>query len=60
MVNGKFAARIFQRIFCPETRFGEDGFPEYARPEDGRTYKNAKGHILDNCNVVPTIPFVCQ
>jgi len=33
MVNGNAAS--FSKDFCPETRFGEDGFPEYARPEDG-------------------------
>jgi len=57
MVNGK-CNKNFPKDFCPETRFGEDGYPEYARPEGGRTYKNAKGHTFDNRNVVPYNPFL--
>ena len=32
---------------------GQDGYPEYARPENGRTYTNCKGHTFDNCSVIP-------
>ncbi len=57
MVNGK-CGKHFPKDFCPETRFGEDGYPEYARPEGGRTYTNAKGHTFDNRNVIPYNPFL--
>jgi hypothetical protein len=50
MVNGK-CSKHFSKAFCPETHFGEDGYPEYARPNNGRTYTNHKGR-----SVLPSRP----
>ena len=37
--------------------FGDDGYPEYARPDNGRTCKNARGHVFTNQDdVVPYNP----
>ena len=57
MVDGKCSKR-FPREFCSETHFGDDGYPKYARPNNGRTYKNSRGHIFDNRNVVPYNPYL--
>ena len=32
--------------------------PEYARPDNGRTYTNSKGQTFDNRSVVPYNPFL--
>ena len=34
----------------------EDGYPVYARPNNGRTYTNARGHTFTNRDVVPYNP----
>jgi hypothetical protein len=52
MVDGK-CSKHYPKDFCNETCFGEDGFPEYARPNNGRTYTNHKCRVFDNRNVVP-------
>jgi hypothetical protein len=57
MQDGK-CSRYFPKPFNPETRLGEDGYPEYARPNDGRTFSNSRGHIYDNRSVVPHHPYL--
>jgi len=57
MVDGK-CNKHFPKAFNPETHFGEDGYPEYARPDDGRTYTNPRGQTFDNHNVVPYSPYL--
>jgi hypothetical protein len=52
MVDGK-CSKCFPKQFCPETCFGEDGYPEYARSDNGRTYTNSRGQTFDNRHVVP-------
>ena len=52
MVEGK-CSKHYPKEFCPQTHFGQDGYPEYARHENGRTYTNHKGHTFDNHNVIP-------
>jgi hypothetical protein len=50
----------FPKDFCPQTRMKEDGYPEYARPDNGRTVqKGADPAALDvftNRHVVPYSP----
>jgi len=57
MVDGK-CSKHYPKVFCSETRYGDDGYPEYARPDNGRTYANPKGQTFDNRNVVPYNPFL--
>ena len=57
MVNGK-CSKHYPKDFCAKTHLGEDGYPEYARPDNGRTYTNPRGKIFDNCNVVPYDPYL--
>src|SRR5882762_6866879 len=57
MVNKKCSKR-FPKDFCPETWLGQDGYPEYARPDNGRTYTNSRGQTFDNHSVVPYNPFL--
>ena len=38
--------------------YGEDGYPVYAHPNNGRTFTNSRGHVFDNRNVVPHNPFL--
>src|SRR6202050_1087681 len=52
MVDGK-CSKHYPKPFCPETRMGEDGYPEYVRPDNGRTYTNSKGQTFDNHNIIP-------
>ena len=56
MVNGK-CSKHYPKDFCAETSLGEDGYSEYARPDNGRTYNNPCGKIFDNSNVVPYNPY---
>ena len=58
MVDGK-CSKHYPKEFCPETRYGDDGYPQYARRDNGRTYTNAKGHTFDNHNVIPYNPYLC-
>jgi hypothetical protein len=57
MVDG-VCSKHFPKEFCPETRFSEDGYPEYARPDNGRTYTNSRGQTFDNCHIIPYNPFL--
>ena len=47
MVKGK-CSKHYPKDFCAETCLGQDGYLEYARPNDGRTYTNSCGHTFDN------------
>ena len=57
IVNGK-CSKHYSKDFCAETHLGTDGYPKYARPDNGRTYTNPCGKIFDNCNVVPYNPYL--
>jgi hypothetical protein len=57
MVDGK-CSKHFPKSFCEESSFGDDGYPEYARPNNGRTYTNHRGYVLDNRHVVPHNPYL--
>jgi hypothetical protein len=54
MKDGK-CSKHFPKEFVEHTIYGENGYPQYARPNNGRTvHKN--GHDYDNRNVVPYHP----
>ena len=57
MVKGK-CSKHYPKDFCPETSLGQDGYPEYARPNDGRTYINSHSHTCDNRDVIPYNPYL--
>jgi hypothetical protein len=51
MVDGHCSKR-FRKEFCENTQFGEDGYPRYARPNNGRSFEK-NGFAYDNRDVVP-------
>lgn len=57
MVDGK-CSKHYPKEFNSETRFGEDGYPEYARPNNGRTYTNYRNQVFDNRSVIPYCPYL--
>jgi hypothetical protein len=44
--------------FTEETIFGEDGYPAYARPDNGCTFTDRHGNIHDNRDIVPYNPYL--
>ena len=54
MVDGKCSKR-YPREFRENTLFGEDGYPLYAHPDNGRTVVKNR-HTYDNRDVVPYNP----
>ena len=55
MVDGK-CSKHFPKEFCEHTVYGEDGYPKYAWPNNGRSFEktaNGKRHVYDNRDVVP-------
>jgi hypothetical protein len=56
MVNGK-CSKHFPKEFSEVTIFGENGYPQYSRPNNGRTIEK-NGFVYDNRNVVPYNPYL--
>jgi hypothetical protein len=54
----KACSKKYPKQFGPETLFGHSGYPEYARPDNGRTFKDRKGHSHDNRDIVPHNPYL--
>jgi hypothetical protein len=54
MENGK-CKKHFPKSFCEQTQLKEDGYPEYARPDNGRTFQRPGSDttIFTNKDVVP-------
>jgi hypothetical protein len=53
----------FPRPFQAQTTyvgFNGRGYPIYARPNNGRTFTNAHGHVFNNQHVVPYNPWVLR
>jgi PIF1-like helicase/Helitron helicase-like domain at N-terminus len=54
-------SKHYPRDFCEETHFGEDGYPRYARPDNGRTFTkiiHGSVHTFTNRDVVPHNPYL--
>jgi hypothetical protein len=56
MENGKCTKR-FPKSFQPFTTMDHDGYPLYARPDDGCAYE-VNGHLLDNTWIIPYNPYL--
>ena len=56
MVSGRCSKR-YPKEFRETTLFGDDGYPQYARPNNGR-YFEKNGHRYDNRDVVPYNPYL--
>ena len=60
MKNGHCSKR-YPRAFSTETYHGEDGYPVYPRPDNGRTFQRSPGgFIYDNRWVVPYNPYLAK
>ena len=61
MKDGK-CTKNYPKAFCEQTTFKEDGYPEVARPDNGRTHTihpaGRSMHTFTNCDVVPYNPFL--
>ena len=57
MVNGACGKR-YPKDFLETTQFGEDGYPQYARPNNGREFVGHAGYIYTNRDVVPHNPYL--
>jgi hypothetical protein len=51
-------SKHYTQEFTPETHFGDNGYPQYARPNNGRTYTNSRHQTFDNRNVIPYNPYL--
>jgi len=55
-------SKHYPKDFCEETHFGEDGYPQYARPNNGRTFtkclSQSHTHVFTNHDVVPYNPYL--
>ena len=56
MVNGR-CSKQFPKDFLETTLFGENGYPRYARPNNGHTIEK-NGFTYDNRRVVPYNPYL--
>lgn len=57
MVDGR-CEKHYPRQFSDVTMVGDDSYPTYKRPNDGRTFLTSRGHTVDNRDVVPYNPFL--
>ena len=56
MADGR-CTKKYPKEFRETTHFGDDGYPQYARPNNGR-YFEKNGHRYDNRSVVPYSPYL--
>ena len=56
MVN-KNCSKRYPKQFREHTAMNENGYPDYARPDNGRTMRKS-GHVYDNRDVVPYNPYL--
>jgi hypothetical protein len=50
-------SKHYPKEFNEHTIYGENGYPQYARPNNGRTVTK-NGHVYDNRDVVPYNPYL--
>jgi hypothetical protein len=53
----KKCSKRYPKQFREHTLFTVDGYPDYARPDDGRTFEK-NNHVYDNRDVVPYNPYL--
>lgn len=56
MENGK-CTKFYPKAFQPHTTIDHDGYPLYARPDDGHSYK-VGDHFIDNRFIIPHNPYL--
>jgi hypothetical protein len=56
MANGR-CTKQYPKEFRATTHFGDDGYPLYARPDNGRFFEK-NGHRYSNRDVVPYCPYL--
>jgi len=56
MVNGK-CSKNYPKAFQDQTHMAENGYPNYARPNDHCTVQK-RGHVYDNQYVIPHNPYL--
>jgi hypothetical protein len=56
MADGR-CTKQFPKEFRETTHFGDDGYPKYARPDNGRFFEK-NGNRYDNRDVVPYNPYL--
>ena len=57
MVNGACSKR-YPKEFLENTMFGEEGYPQYARPNNGRVFVNRTGYTYTNRDVILYNPYL--
>lgn len=56
MVDKK-CSKKYPKLFREHTLFTQNSYPDYARPDNGRTVEK-NGYIFDNTDVVPYNPYL--
>ena len=56
IIDGK-CSKHYPKDFCPQTIYTENGYPQYTRPDNGRTVEK-DGFVYDNRYVVPYNPYL--
>ena len=49
--------RNYSKPFNLETQFGEDGYPQYACPNDGQTFTDSRNRVYDNTTNVTNLVY---
>ena len=58
MVNGT-CSKHYPKQFSETTIIGENGYPQYARPDNGRNFEK-NGFVYDNRWVIPCNPYLSE
>jgi hypothetical protein len=51
-------SKRFPKDFQEATLFGDDGYPLYTRPDNGRVFTDRRGHVHNNRDVIPYNPYL--
>jgi len=61
MVDGVCFKALSKAVSGQTLFYGDDGYPEYARPDNGRTFTDRRNNPHDNRDIVPHNPYLfCQ
>jgi hypothetical protein len=58
MVNN-VCSKHYPKTFREETLYGDDGYSEYARPDNGLVFTDRSDNVHDNRDIVPHNPYLC-